>query len=105
LNALTSLASILVLVGKMISDGASLVQGAALHCGRDADGNPVALLGGLVDIEARKQAEALELDRLEGLERFQRLTVGRDLKMIEFKKEIKNLKRLLAARGNNPAPM
>lgn len=54
----------------MISDGASLVQGAALHRGRDADGNPVALLGRLVDIEARKQAEALELDRSEGLERF-----------------------------------
>jgi len=72
---------------------------------RDTDGNPVALLGGLVDIEARKQAEAWELDRLETLERFRRLTVGRELKMIELKKEIKNLTRLLAAKGNNPAPL
>jgi PAS domain S-box-containing protein len=58
------------------------------------------------DISVRKMAEAhlrkaeaeiaeqrgKELDRLAELERFQRLTVGRELKMIELKKEILELK-------------
>jgi len=41
---------------------------------------------------AEQQAEVLE--RLEQLERFQRLAVGRELKMIELKKEIESLRRL-----------
>jgi hypothetical protein len=34
-----------------------------------------------------------ELDRLAELEKFQKLTVGRELKMVELKKEIEELKR------------
>jgi hypothetical protein len=52
------------------------------------------------DVTAQKQAEAevaeqraKELDRLAELERFQKLTVGRELKMIELKKEIEALRR------------
>jgi hypothetical protein len=41
------------------------------------------------------QQQARELDRLAELEQFQRLTVGRELKMIELKKEIEHLKALL----------
>jgi len=37
--------------------------------------------------------------RAEELERFQRLTVGRELKMIEFKREIKRLKNQLKSKG------
>jgi PAS domain S-box-containing protein len=59
----------------------------------DEDGTLVAVVGGLVDIEDRKALEAHELDRLEELERFQRLTVGRELKMIELKKEIEYLRK------------
>ncbi len=61
----------------------------------DEDGAPVASVGGLVDIDARKEVEAQEMDRLETLERFQRLTVGRELKMIELKKEIESLRSLV----------
>ena len=68
----------------------------------DEDGTVVALVGGLVDIEDRKAVEAQELGRLEELERFQRLTVGRELKMIELKKEIESLKRLLPTSRNDP---
>jgi hypothetical protein len=39
------------------------------------------------------ERQARELDRLAELERFQRLTVGRELKMIELKKEIEYLKK------------
>jgi PAS domain S-box-containing protein len=65
----------------------------------DEDGTPVAVVGGLVDIADRKAAEAKELQRLEELERFQRITVGRELKMIELKKEIEYLKKLVPADG------
>ena len=67
----------------------------------DEDGAPEALVGGLIDIEARKAVEAQEMDRLETLERFQRLTLGRELKMIELKKEIESLRRLVHKDGDD----
>jgi PAS domain S-box-containing protein len=42
---------------------------------------------------AREEQQARELERLAELERFQKLTVGREIKMIELKKEIDELRR------------
>ncbi len=45
------------------------------------------------DVTDRYQESAEEQERLDQLEQFQRLTVGRELKMIELKKEIELLKK------------
>ena len=69
---------------------------------RDAQGGIIGYLLIGTDNTARKQAEqelaeqrSRELMRLAELERFQKLTVGRELKMIELKREIEELKRKL----------
>lgn len=65
----------------------------------DSSGNVLGVFAAARDITARKKAEdeiaaqrSKELERMAELERFQRLTVGRELKMIELKKEIERLK-------------
>ena len=68
----------------------------------DEDGAPVAVVGGLVDVADRKATEAREQARLAELEQFQRLTVGRELKMIELKKEIESLKKDDLTSGSEP---
>ncbi|WP_430516321.1 PAS domain S-box protein [Dehalogenimonas etheniformans] len=67
---------------------------------KDISGKVLGVFAAARDITAQRQAEAQvaeqrtkELERLAELERFQRLTVGRELKMIELKKEIEELKR------------
>jgi len=66
---------------------------------RDAAGGVLGVFAAARDVTAQKTAEmeiaerrTKELDRLDELERFQRLTVGRELKMIELKKEISELR-------------
>jgi PAS domain S-box-containing protein len=70
---------------------------------RDASGNVLGVFAAARDVTAQKRAEAQvaeqrskELERLAELERFQKLTVGRELKMIELKKDIEELKGKLA---------
>jgi hypothetical protein len=46
--------------------------------------------------------QARELERMAELERFQRLTVGRELRMIELKKEIEQLRKNGPADGGEP---
>lgn len=65
---------------------------AAVH--RDAQGNVLGVFASARDVTAQKRAErqlaeqrAAELDRLAELESFHRLTIGRELQMIELKKE------------------
>ncbi|MGB8957642.1 MAG: PAS domain S-box protein [Candidatus Aminicenantales bacterium] len=47
----------------------------------------------IAEQRAREQQQARELERLAELERFQKLTVGRELKMIDLKKEIDELRK------------
>jgi len=72
---------------------------------RDVKGNVLGVFAAARDVTAQTEAEAKiaeqrarELDRLAELERFQKLTVGRELKMIELKKEIEGLRRELENR-------
>ena len=67
---------------------------------RDAQGSVLGVFAAARDVTAQKRAEeqvaeqrAKELERLVELERFQKLTVGRELRMIELKKEIEDLKK------------
>jgi PAS domain S-box-containing protein len=71
---------------------------------KDVRGNVLGVFAAARDVTAQKAAEAQvadqrtkELERLAELERFQKLTVGRELKMIELKKEIEELRRIVPA--------
>jgi polyhydroxyalkanoate synthesis regulator phasin len=69
---------------------------------KDVGGNVLGVFAAARDVTAQKQAEGelaeqrkRDLSRLADLERFQKLTVGRELKMVELKKEIEELKKRL----------
>jgi PAS domain S-box-containing protein len=79
---------------------------------KDTQGKVLGVFAVARDVTAQKRAEAevsvqrnRELERLAELERFQKLTVGRELKMIELKKEIEDSKKRLAQyEGPSPCP-
>jgi PAS domain S-box-containing protein len=77
---------------------------------KNAKGNVLGVFAAARDVTAQKRVEAQlaeqrgkELERLAELERFQRLTVGRELKMIELKREIGELRREQPAADAVPA--
>jgi PAS domain S-box-containing protein len=70
---------------------------------RDDGNNVIGVFAAARDVTAQKRYEeqlavqrSKELERLVELEKFQRLTVGRELKMVELKREIMELKALNA---------
>ena len=76
---------------------------------RDAGGNVLGVVAAARDVTEQKHIQAQlakqqesELERIEELERFQRLTIGRELKMVELKREIKILRSLLTVNGGEP---
>ena len=76
---------------------------------RDINGEVLGVLTSARDVTRQMQAQrkmaeqqAQAKDRLAELEQFRKLTLGRELKMIELKKEIESLKRLLPANRNDP---
>jgi PAS domain S-box-containing protein len=84
-----------------------VLYNASVH--RDLRGNVLGVFAAARDVTKQVQAQresairqARELERLAELEQFQRLTVGRELKMIELKKEIERLRRYAPADGKEP---
>ncbi len=75
---------------------------------RDTKGEVLGVFAAARDITAQRIAEKeaaekeSKLIRLAELERFQKLTVGRELKMIELKQEIEALKKRLSTLGVDP---
>jgi len=75
---------------------------------RDVGGKVLGVFAAARDVTKQNQAQrdiaeqrVNELDRLADLERFQRLTVGRELKMIELKKENEYLKKFGSGDGGD----
>lgn len=57
----------------------------------DAEGNVVGTIGFAIDITERKQAEEKLKQKMKQLERFNKVAVDRELRMIEMKREINDL--------------
>ena len=72
------------------SDGSSFpVEYSSLPMRKDGE-----LVGSVVvfrDITERKRGETVLVDKMEELEKFSRIAVGRELRMIELKEEINGL--------------
>lgn len=57
----------------------------------DANGAFIGYIGHCMDITPRKESETLLLKKMDELQRFQRITVNRELRMLELKREINEL--------------
>ena len=68
----------------------SVLYNASVY--RDESGKIIGIFAAARDITKRKQAEKEAKKRIKELEKFHRLTVDRELKMVELKKEVKELK-------------
>jgi len=73
------------------TDGEVRTLEARGHVIRDAGGRPQRMIGTSMDITERKQMEADLRQNVEELELFNKLAVGREIKMIQLKEEINEL--------------
>lgn len=62
---------------------------------RDDSGRPITVIGTQQDVTEKKSMEIVVAEKLRELEEFNRLAVGRELRMIELKQEINALRRRL----------
>jgi len=69
---------------------------------KQPDGTVLGVMSMVQDITERKRAEDALRKRNEELERFERVVVGRELRMKELKDRIAELEEALAGRGENP---
>ena len=76
---------------KMIMGNKEFYNSTILNPIKDNKGNIIAVMGIVRDITKQKEAEEELKERTEELEKFNQLAVGRELKMIELKKEINEL--------------
>ncbi len=65
----------------------------------DKEGRPIGTVGVSRDIRGAIEAEKKLKEKINELEKWQRLTVGREIRMVELKKEIKELKAILSEHG------
>ncbi len=72
-------------------DGTSLDIQIAASMIVDEAGGPKGIIASFVDITARKRAEEALAQRVEELELFNRLAVGRELRMVELKRQVNAL--------------
>jgi len=73
---------------RISKDGAELQVLLTMSLLRDENGKAIAIASYAADISDRKQMEYVLQEKYDDLERFRQMAIGRELKMIELKKEI-----------------
>lgn len=76
-------------------NGNSILAHLVVVSHKDARGEVVALYGFAEDITERKEMEVKLRERLGELERFQKVTLGREKRIIELKEEVERLKKIV----------
>jgi len=62
---------------------------------KNAEGVPLCIILSFLDVTKEKEAQTALIERKEELERFERIVVGRELKMVELKEKVRELETLM----------